>query len=92
MKKLKWLRILNIFVVLGFLTAAISIILDIYFHVQLFNDGEMLVKIHMLAGKILIILIVLHLILNWNWIQTQYLKKKKQAPLPKSKPSSKKTK
>lgn len=87
MNKLKWLRILNVFVIFGFLVVALSIALYLPSLSPLYGN-DMLREIHEIGGRILIILIIVHLILNWNWIQMQYLKKKK----PTSKPVSKKTK
>jgi hypothetical protein len=85
MNKLKWLRILNIFVILDFLAVSISIFLYLFSPFQYMRGNETLGEIHEIGGKILFILIVLHVILNWNWIQAQYLKKKKQAPNPSKK-------
>lgn len=83
MNKLKWLRILNIFVVLAFLNVAISI--GLYLYAPGLQGNETLGELHEIGGKIFFILIVLHVILNWNWIQTQYLKKKKEAVKSKKK-------
>jgi hypothetical protein len=82
MNKLKWLRILNIFVIIGFVVTAIAILIFLCAPIPSLKGSEQMVEIHETAGKILLVLIVLHIILNWNWISTQYLKKKKPAAKP----------
>ncbi|HNX00457.1 MAG TPA: DUF4405 domain-containing protein [Candidatus Cloacimonadota bacterium] len=74
MTKLKWLRILNILVILGFLTVAISIGLALYSPFPSLRGSGVLGEIHETAGKIFFILVIFHIILNWNWIKAQYFK------------------
>lgn len=70
------LRVLNVFLLLAFLTAAISLLLYRFIAWQLQGD-ESLYQVHAYGGMIFIILAILHLILNFNWIQANYLKRKK---------------
>jgi hypothetical protein len=80
MNKLKWLRILNILVIVVFIGLATCISLFLWAPIPNLQGNETLVEIHQVLGYIFFVLIVLHVILNWNWIKAQYLKKKK--PLP----------
>jgi hypothetical protein len=85
MNRLKWLRFVNLLVIIDFLAVASSILLILYSPFD--NIKAALSEVHEVGGKILIVLIAFHIILNWNWIQAQYLKKKKQAPKPAAKKS-----
>ena len=42
---------------------------------------EMFFSIHKWVGRIFVLFIILHVVLNWNWIKANYFRKK---PLPRS--------
>ena len=71
MSNLKLLKVLNPIMALAFLGAAIGIILLKYPIIPSLQGNEVLYKMHIIAGQIFIILVVLHIILNWSWIKSQ---------------------
>ena len=78
MKKQKWLKILNIFVMIGFALVAIAIVLYDWGPAAWQGSG-FLYSVHVIAGRILILLIIAHLILNWSWVRNAYCKKKQRS-------------
>ncbi|MCF7794415.1 MAG: DUF4405 domain-containing protein [Candidatus Cloacimonetes bacterium] len=77
MNKQKALKILNIFLLLAFLTAAVSLILYRYIPSEI-QGSEFLYGLHGWSGIIFIIIAIFHFILNFNWVKMMYFKKKKK--------------
>ena len=77
MKKIKALKVVNIFMVLAFLVTALSLVFYKMIPSAIQGD-EFLGEIHELAGTIFIIVGFIHLILNYGWIKSMYFKKKKK--------------
>jgi len=77
MKKQKILKFLNIFLIFGFLVAALSLIFYKFVPTEL-QGSELMYETHEIAGIIFIVLGVSHFILNFNWIKMMYFKKKKK--------------
>ncbi|MDP8211405.1 MAG: hypothetical protein RAO94_07455 [Candidatus Stygibacter australis] len=76
MKKIKALKVVNIFMVLAFLVTALSLVF--YKMIPSAIQGEeFLYEMHELAGTIFILVGIIHLILNFGWIKSMYFKKKK---------------
>ncbi|MDP8221598.1 MAG: hypothetical protein P9X26_09640 [Candidatus Stygibacter frigidus] len=76
MKKLKALKVVNIFMILAFLAAALSLVF--YKWIPSAIQGEsFLYEMHEFAGTIFIIIGIIHLVLNFGWIKSMYFKKKK---------------
>lgn len=71
MSNLKLLKVLNPVLAVVFITTAIAIILLKYPVIPALQGNETIYKIHEIAGKVFIILAVLHLTLNWNWVKSQ---------------------
>ena len=69
MTNLKLLKILNPILFIVFLTAAIAVILYKYSPIISLQGNETVYEIHELAGKLFIILAIIHIILNWKWIK-----------------------
>jgi hypothetical protein len=68
MNKQKWLKIVNVILpilVLWLLGTALL-------HDVLHENFE---KVHPIAGLLLVVCVVIHLILNWSWVKTAYCKK-----------------
>ena len=63
---LKWLNIC-LLAVFGLLVCTV-----------LFRDippGRLFFDVHPWVGRVLILLIIIHIIMNWNWIRTSILKR-----------------
>ena len=73
----KALKILNVFLVLSFLTTALALIFYKFIPSEI-QGSEFLYAIHAVAGAIFIILGILHFILNFKWVKAVYFKKKKK--------------
>jgi predicted ferric reductase len=71
MSNLKLLKVLNPILAIVFICTAIAIILLKYPVIPALQGNETIYIIHEIAGKVFIILAVLHIILNWNWVKSQ---------------------
>ncbi|MCF7918496.1 MAG: hypothetical protein K9N06_01100 [Candidatus Cloacimonetes bacterium] len=77
MKKQKVLKVLNVFLILAFLTT-VSALIFYKFIPSGIQGSEFLYEMHELAGMIFAILGITHFILNFNWVRSMYFKKKKK--------------
>lgn len=75
MKKVAWLRLVNVFVMLSFCIVTLSMVLYKFIPSPL-QYHEVVGEVHEISGIVFILLIVVHLSLNWNWVKAQYLKKR----------------
>jgi hypothetical protein len=91
MSNLKLLKILNPILVTAFLAAALAIVFLKYIHLA-FLPGNVIYTIHILAGKIFIVLAICHIILNWKWIKLNILGIKPKSKAAKSSKSTKRKK
>ena len=71
MANIRLLKILNPIMFITFLTAAAAVILYKYPLITALQESSNVYTIHEIAGKIFILLGILHLILNWNWVKSQ---------------------
>lgn len=77
MKKLVYLRIVNVLMVLAFLTLLVSILLYNTIPSDL-NGNYTIYLIHIYTGMAFFVLGILHLILNWQWVKMNLLGGKKK--------------
>lgn len=69
MNKMKLLKILNPLLGISFMLQVISIVALIMGKVP-----GWLFKLHLLNGKIFVLLAITHVVLNWAWIKANFLK------------------
>ena len=67
MKKVVWLKRINVLLFLVFLMQASTGLGHGFIGEALFED------LHPTGGILLILLVALHLMLNWGWVKTSYL-------------------
>jgi hypothetical protein len=73
MSNLKILKIINPIMVLAFLVAAAAIVIkSMHLNPATFDPG-VVYNVHVIAGRIFILLAIIHIILNWNWIKLHML-------------------
>jgi hypothetical protein len=85
MTNLKMLKILNPIMAITFLVTIKAVFLYKYSPFFNLKGSETVYEIHEIAGKLLFLMIILHIILNWNWIKSQIfgIKAKPKAPASK---------
>jgi hypothetical protein len=71
MKRQKILKVLNIFLILAFLTVLVSIALYRWIPSDL-RGSMLLYDIHQYSGIAFFVIGGLHLIFNWNWVKNVY--------------------
>ncbi len=71
MSNIKLLKILNPVMAIVFLITLIAVFLYKYSPLASLQGNETVYEIHEIAGKVLFLLVICHIILNWNWIKTQ---------------------
>jgi len=69
MKKLVWLKRINVLLFLVFLMQVSTGLGHGFIGEELFEN------LHPAGGLLLILLVALHLILNWGWVKTSYFKR-----------------
>jgi hypothetical protein len=69
MTNLKILKIINPVLVIAFLTAATAIIITRFHLIPSLIENGTIYKMHIIAGQVLVLLAIVHIILNWNWIK-----------------------
>jgi hypothetical protein len=63
--------VLNPLMVIAFITVAVAILLLKYTIIPSLQGNATVYQIHIIAGKVFILLGILHIILNWNWVKSQ---------------------
>lgn len=77
MKKILFLRIINILMILLFLLTALGVIFYTWVPGRQ-RGAEWLYEIHVNAGKTFILVALFHIFLNWGWVKNNYLKKRRK--------------
>lgn len=77
MKKQSFLKIVNVFLIITFLGAAIAITLYRYGSDSLQGSHDVY-EVHETCGLLFIGLAIFHIILNFSWIVTSYFKRRKK--------------
>lgn len=76
MKKIVFLKGINLLLIFDFLLLFISILFYKVIPGDL-NGSEIMSEMHETTGMIFFLLAILHVILNFGWIKANYLKRKK---------------
>ena len=75
MTKVSLLRVVNIMLMLAFLTVLTSVIL-----MKAGLMSETVFELHETAGGLMLLLAAVHLWLNWGWVRANILTRRKKAP------------
>jgi len=77
MKKIIFLRIINVLMVLCFFLTVLAIVFYLWIPGEQ-QGSEWLYSIHINGGKAFIVVAVSHIVLNWGWIKINYFKKRRK--------------